>query len=75
VWLSKSAGVGATYAGKVLSSAILDHYGQTLTELREVGYLTYAKRQLSPYVQASVALFSPERRTLTQRWLDRRRKD
>ena len=75
VWLSKSAGVGATYAGKVLSSAILDHYSQTLAELREVGYLTYAKRQLSPYVQASVELFSPERRTLTQRWLDRRRKD
>ena len=75
VWLSRSAGVGATYAGKVLSSAILDHYSQTLNELREVGYLTYAKRQLSPYVRASVEQFSPERRTLTQRWLDRRRKD
>ena len=75
VWLSRSAGVGATYAGKVLSSAILEHYSQTLNELREVGYLTYAKRQLSPYVRASVEQFSPERRTLTQRWLDRRRKD
>ena len=75
VWLSKSARVGATYAGKVLSTAILDHYNQTLHELHEVGYLTYAKRQLSPYVRASVEQFSPERRTLTQKLLERTRKD
>jgi hypothetical protein len=73
LWLSKSARVGATYAGKVLSTAILDHYSQTLNELREVGYLTYAKRQLSPYVRASLEQFSPERRTLTQKLLARRR--
>src|SRR5262245_14764834 len=70
LWLSKSARVGASYAGKVVSTAILDHYSQTLNELREVGYLTYAKRQLSPYVRASVEQFSPERRTLTQKFLD-----
>jgi hypothetical protein len=75
IWLSKSARVGATYAGKVLSTAILDHYSQTLTELRDVGYLTYAKLQLSPYVRASVDQFSPERRTLTQKLLERKRKD
>jgi len=75
LWLSRSARVGASYAGKVLSTAILDHYSETLKELREVGYLTYAKRQLSPYVQASMEQFSPERRTLTQRLLERNRKD
>jgi hypothetical protein len=74
LWLTKSAGVGATHAGKILSTAILDHYSQTLNELHEVGYLTYAKRQLSPYVRASVEQFSPERRTLTQKLLDRWRK-
>jgi hypothetical protein len=73
-WLSASARVGATHAGKLLSTAILAHYHQTLGELREVGYLTYAKRQLSPYMRACVDLFSPQRRTLTQRLLDRVRK-
>jgi hypothetical protein len=74
-WLSASARVGAAHAGKLLSAAILEHYHQTLNELREVGYLTYAKRQLSPYMRACADLFSPQRRTLTQRLLDRVRKD
>jgi hypothetical protein len=75
LWLSRSAGVGATHAGKILSTSILDSYSQTLNELREVGYFAYAKRQLSPYVRACVDQFSPERRTLTQRLLERTRKD
>ena len=74
-WLSASARVGATHTGKLLSAALLEHYTQTLSELREVGYLTYAKRQLSPYLRACVDQFSPQRRTLTQRLLDRVRKN
>jgi hypothetical protein len=73
-WLSASTRVGVAHAGKLLSTAILEHYHQTLNELREVGYLTYAKRQLSPYMRACAGLFSPERRTITQRLLDRARK-
>jgi len=73
--LSTSALVGATHAGKLVSTAMLDHYTETLKELREVGYLTYAKRQLSPYLRACVDQFSPERRTLTQRLIDRVRKN
>lgn len=74
--LTASARIGAKHTGKLLSGAILDHYGQTLSELRQAGYLTYAKRQLSPYVRACVEQFSPQRRTLTQRVLEkvRRRK-
>lgn len=74
LWLSRSARVGAAYTGKVLSTAILDHYSQTLKELHDVGYFTYAKLQLSPYVRASVEQFSPERRTLTQKLLERKSK-
>jgi hypothetical protein len=74
-WLSASTRVGATHTGKLLAAAILDHYSQTLNELREVGYLTYAKRQLSPYLRACVDQFSPQRQTLTQRLLDKVRKD
>ena len=70
-WLSVSARAGATHTGRLVSTAILDHYRTTLAELHEVGYLTYAKRQLSPYLRACVDLFSPERRTLTQRLLDK----
>ena len=74
-WLSASARVGATHTGKLLSTAILEDYSRTLNELREVGYLAYAKRQLSPYMRACVDQFSPQQRTLTQRLLDRMRKD
>jgi hypothetical protein len=73
-WLSASARVGATHTGKLVSTAILDHYTQTLNELREVGYLTYAKLQLSPYLSACVDLFAPGRRTLTQSLIEKMRK-
>ncbi|HEX5208016.1 MAG TPA: hypothetical protein VFW10_09530 [Steroidobacteraceae bacterium] len=72
--LSASARVGTRHTGRLMAAALLEHYGQTLSELREVGYLTYAKRQLSPYVRACVEQFSPQRRTLTQRLLDKVRK-
>jgi hypothetical protein len=72
-WLSSSTRVGAKRTGKLLSAALLDHYGQTLGELREVGYLTYARRQLSPYLRACVDQFSRHRRSLTERLIDRSR--
>lgn len=74
-WLSASARVGGTHTVRLLSASILAHYAETLKELREVGYLTYAKRQLSPYLRACVQLFSPRRQTLTQRLLARVRRD
>jgi hypothetical protein len=70
-WLSESAWVSATRTGKVFASALLDHYKQTLGEIRETGYLTYAGRQLRPYVAAAAGQFSPKRRSLTERALDR----
>jgi len=53
------------------SRPLLDHYRQTLSEIRQVGYLTYAGRQFRPYVRAAVDQFSPKRLTLTQRLLER----
>lgn len=73
-WLSASTRVGARRAGKVLATDVLEGYSRTLNELREVGYLTYAKRQLSPYLRACVDQFSQQRPTLTQRLLARARK-
>jgi hypothetical protein len=70
-WLSASARVGATRTGEILAGALLDHYRQTLAELQQVGYLSYARRQLGPYFRAAGAQFSPKRRTLTEGLLDR----
>jgi len=70
-WISVSARVGATRTGQVLAAALLDHYKQTLREMRQVGYLAYAARQSRPYVRAAVDQFSPTRRTLTQRLIEK----
>ncbi len=70
-WLSASAMVGATRTGELVAGALLDHYRTTLGEIREVGYATFAARQLGPYVRAAVGQFSPERVTLTERLLAR----
>jgi len=58
----------------VVGEALLDHYRQTLDEVRQVGYAEYASRQLTPYVRAAVAQFSTEQRTLTERILARLQK-
>ena len=70
-WLSASARVGATRTGHVVAAALLAHYRETLDEIQQVGFVTYAGRQLRPYVRAAVDQFSPQRRTLTQRLLEK----
>ena len=70
-WLSASARVGAARTGQVFAAALLDHYRQTLDEIQQVGYLTYAGRQFRPYVRAAADQFSPKHRTLTQRLLEK----
>src|SRR5688572_10759660 len=72
-WLSASAVVGATKTGQIVAATLLDHYRTTLDDIRQAGYATYAARQLGPYVRAAVNQFSPERRTLTERFLEHRR--
>jgi len=70
-WLSASARVGAARTGQIVAAALLDHYRQTLEELREVGYLAYVTRQFRPYLRAAVGQFSPKRRTLTERMIEK----
>ncbi|MGB6451133.1 MAG: hypothetical protein WBE92_10315 [Steroidobacteraceae bacterium] len=70
-WLSSSTRVAAKRAGTLLSVTLLDDYSHTLSELREVGYVTYATRQLSPYLRACVDQFSRHQRTLTERLIER----
>jgi len=70
-WLTASTRVVARRTGQLLAVELLDHYRQALEELRQVGYLSYARRQLTPYVRAAAGQFSPARGTLTERLLDR----
>jgi hypothetical protein len=72
-WLSASAGVGAKRTGHLVATALLDHYRQTLSEMRNVGYAAFAARQLRPYLNAAAGQFAPERRTLTEKAIEKLR--
>lgn len=74
-WLSSSTRAGAVRTGKLLYATMLEDYSQTLRDLREVGYVTYAKRQLSPYLRACVEQFSHHEHSLTERIIQRVRKN
>jgi hypothetical protein len=69
--LSKVAAIALRHSGVALSDALLEHYRQSLQELREVGFLSYGVRQLTPYTRAALDAFSAERTTLTGKLLDR----
>jgi hypothetical protein len=71
-WLGASAMVGATRTGQILAASLLDYYRTTLHDVREVGYTRYAVRQLSPYVRAAASHLAPTRRTMTERFLERK---
>jgi hypothetical protein len=70
-WLTASAKAGSSRAGEIVATALLDHYRSALAEMEKVGYLTFASRQLHPYVRAAASQFSPRRRTVTDAVLDR----
>jgi len=70
-WFYASARAGAARTGEIVAGGLLDHYKETLAEIRETGYAAFATRQFRPYVRAAVDQFSPKRDTLTQRWLQK----
>lgn len=69
--LSKSAAIVLRHGGAAVSNALLDHYRQSLLEMREAGFVGYGARQLAPYTRAALGAFAPERETLTGKLLDR----
>lgn len=70
-WLSASAIVGAGRTGQVVAAALLDDYRRTLADIRQAGFAAYAVQQCRPYVRAALAQFSPRRRTLTERLMEK----
>ena len=73
-WLSRSAPLAARTAGEVFAEPLLDHYSQTLSEIREIGFVSYWRTQFRPYLRAAAAQFSREHASLTERLLERRSK-
>jgi hypothetical protein len=69
--LSKSAAIVLRHGGAAFSGALLEHYRQSLHEVRSVGFVRYGARQLAPYTHAALAAFARDRETSTGRWLDR----
>jgi hypothetical protein len=69
--LSKSAAIVLRHGGTAVSNALLEHYRESLKQLREVGYLRYGADKLTPYARAALGAFHPERATLTDKLLDR----
>jgi hypothetical protein len=72
-WFYASARAGASRTGEIVALGLLDHYSETLAEIRQTGYAAFAARQFRPYVRAAVDQFSPKRSTLTERVLGRLR--
>jgi len=70
-WFSSSARVSAARTGRLFYATILEDYSHTLNELREIGYASYARRQLSPYLRACVEQFSRRQRSITERIVER----
>ena len=70
-WLYASTRAGAARTGQIFGAVLLDHYRETLNDIRQRGYLTFAAQQFRPYVRAAVRQFSPATKTLTQRMLDK----
>jgi hypothetical protein len=69
--LSKAAAIVLRHGGAAVSNALLEHYRESLRDLRQVGFLNYGGRQLTPYTHAAIGAFSPARATLTDRLLDK----
>jgi hypothetical protein len=70
-WLSASARVGAGRTGQIVLTLLLDHYSDTLDEIRTTGFVAFAQQQLRVYAMAALDQFSPRRVTLTEKLMDK----
>jgi hypothetical protein len=72
LWLSRAAHSAARRTGKVVGSAILDHYAQALAEISRTGFVAYWTREFRPYLRAAALQFIPAHETVTEKLLRRR---
>jgi hypothetical protein len=74
LWLGNASRIGVQRTGELFAQTLLDHYAQTLREMRSEGLTAWWVREFKPYLRAAADQFSPRRRSLTQRILEYRRK-
>jgi hypothetical protein len=69
LWLSRAARSAAMRTGKVLGDAVLDHYVETLADMRREGFGAWWRREFQPYLRSAAEQFAPGQVTLTERFL------
>jgi hypothetical protein len=69
--MALGAMVALRTTGTVLSESLLDHYTQTLADIRRQGFLRWWTREFRPYLRAAAAQFSPAKQTRTQKFINR----
>jgi hypothetical protein len=71
LWLSRAARSAARRTEKVLGEAILDHYVETLAEIRRTGFVDYWIKGFRPYLRGAAEQFAPAHESATERHLIR----
>ena len=71
LWLSKAARSAARRTGKLFGETILDHYVETLAEIRRAGFTDYWGQEFRPYLRGAAEQFTPGRQSATERLLSR----
>lgn len=56
-------------AKKMVAEPLWEHYGEVLADLRQVGFVGFVEREMAPYWRAALENFSPEKGTLTGKWV------
>lgn len=68
--VSNGALTGVRVAGGILNRNVLDHYRESLSEIRQRGFYEMVAESYQPYVQAVWNNFAAERETWTEQLLD-----
>ncbi len=71
LWLSRAARSAARRTGKVLGETVLDHYTESLAEIRRTGFADYWTREFRPYLRGAAQQFARDHESLTERVLRR----
>jgi hypothetical protein len=74
LWLGNASRIGVQRTGELFAQTLLDHYAETLRDMRTEGVTAWWVREFKPYLRAAADQFSPRRLSLTQRILQYRRK-
>jgi hypothetical protein len=67
--LARAANRAVWSTGQLFAGSVLEHYSQTLSDIRERGYAAYWAEVFRPYLRAAAGQFSPKHRSLTDRLL------